>query len=76
MKGQHQNPEEAVTGMQLCGAAYVAGHHWGTVKLTNEGIEQPVEALHLALDASGIDKGRFRPMRPGEVFEVPPESVG
>lgn len=76
MKGQHQNPEEAVTGMQLCGAAYVAGHHWGTVKLTNEGIEQPVEALHLALDASGIDKGRFRPMRPGEVFEVPPEFVG
>lgn len=76
MKGQHQNPEEAVTGMQLCGAAYVAGHHWGTVKLTNEGIEEPVEALHLALDASGIDKGRFRPMRPGEVFEVPPEFVG
>jgi L-ascorbate metabolism protein UlaG (beta-lactamase superfamily) len=71
MEAQHQNPEEAVQGMQLCGASYVAGHHWGTVKLTDEGIEQPVEALHAALDARKIDRERFRPMRPGEVFEVP-----
>ncbi len=71
MKSQHQNPEEAVQGMQLCGASFVAGHHWGTVKLTDEGIEQPVEALHAALDARKIARERFRPMRPGEVFEVP-----
>ncbi|MDQ0318755.1 L-ascorbate metabolism protein UlaG (beta-lactamase superfamily) [Pararhizobium capsulatum DSM 1112] len=71
MRAQHQNPEEAVKGMQLCDAAFVAGHHWGTVKLTNEGIEQPIEALHAALDARGIASDRFRPMRPGEAFEVP-----
>lgn len=71
MKAQHQNPEEAVEGMQLCGASFVAGHHWGTVKLTDEGIEQPVELLHAALDARGLGRDRFRPMRPGEVFEVP-----
>ncbi|MCF3641308.1 MBL fold metallo-hydrolase [Rhizobium sp. TRM95111] len=72
MKGQHQNPEEAVAGMRLCGAAHVAGHHWGTFRLTNEGIGAPVTALHAALDAAAIPRGRFRPLKPGEVFDVPP----
>jgi L-ascorbate metabolism protein UlaG (beta-lactamase superfamily) len=71
MKGQHQNPAEAVDGMELAGADNVAGHHWGTFRLTDEGIEEPVEALHAALDAKGIDRARFRPMRPGEVWDVP-----
>ncbi|GES53350.1 membrane protein [Rhizobium sp. NBRC 114257] len=35
MKGQHQNPEEAVKGMKLCNAAYVAGHHFATFQLTD-----------------------------------------
>jgi L-ascorbate metabolism protein UlaG (beta-lactamase superfamily) len=71
MKAQHQNPQEAVEGMLLCNAAHVAGHHWGTFKLTDEGIEEPVEALHAALDARNLPRSRFRPMRPGEVFDVP-----
>ncbi|MCJ8519948.1 L-ascorbate metabolism protein UlaG (beta-lactamase superfamily) [Pseudorhizobium tarimense] len=71
MKAQHQNPDEAVEGMLLCNAAHVAGHHWGTFKLTDEGIEEPVEALHAALDKRSLPRDRFRPMRPGEVFEVP-----
>ncbi|MGK9051542.1 MBL fold metallo-hydrolase [Neorhizobium petrolearium] len=75
MKAQHQNPEEAVEGMLLSNAAFVAGHHWGTFKLTDEGIEQPLEALHAALDKRGIARERFRPMRPGEAFEVPPVSA-
>ncbi|MBR0557696.1 MBL fold metallo-hydrolase [Ciceribacter sp. L1K23] len=72
MKGQHQNPEEAVEGFRLAGAAYAIGHHWGTVKLTDEAIDEPVIALNKALDERGIARDRFRPMRPGEVFEVPP----
>jgi L-ascorbate metabolism protein UlaG (beta-lactamase superfamily) len=71
MRAQHQNPEEAVEGMLACEATFVAGHHWGTFKLTDEGIEEPVAALHAALDARNISRERFRPMRPGEVFEVP-----
>ncbi|TWF50199.1 MBL fold metallo-hydrolase [Neorhizobium alkalisoli] len=71
MEGQHQNPEEAVEGMLLSNAAFVAGHHWGTVKLTDEAIEDPLIALVAALDARGLDPARFRPMRPGEQFEVP-----
>jgi L-ascorbate metabolism protein UlaG (beta-lactamase superfamily) len=71
MKGQHQNPEEAVKGMQLCNAEHVAGHHWRTFQLTNEAIEAPKEALHRALDQAGIARERFRPMHAGEVFDVP-----
>ena len=71
MKGQHQNPEEAVEGFRLCGAEFAAGHHWGTVQLTNEGVEEPRNMLHATLDARSIDRERFRPLQPGEVWDVP-----
>lgn len=72
MEAHHQNPEEAVEGMRLCNAAYAAGHHWGTFQLTNEPIDEPHERLIKALDAAGVARERFRPMRPGEVWDVPP----
>ena len=72
MRGQHQNPQEAVAGMRLCRAAFVAGHHWGTFQLTDEGLGQPVEALHAALDENGIARENFPALSPGEVFDVPP----
>lgn len=75
MASQHQNPEEAVKGMIACGAEHVAGHHWGTFRLTNEGIEEPLRALEAALDSAGIERARFRALRPGEVFDVPPPSL-
>lgn len=75
MRPQHQNPLEAVQGMAACGAAYVAGHHWGTFRLTNEGIDEPLAALLAALDTAGIERERFRALRPGEVFEVPAAAV-
>lgn len=72
MEPQHQNPHEAVEGMLLAGAAFAAGHHWGTFQLTNEPIEEPRALLEAALDASGVARERFRPMLPGEVWDVPP----
>ncbi|MBB5573965.1 MULTISPECIES: MBL fold metallo-hydrolase [Rhizobium] len=71
MKGQHQNPEEAVKGMKLCNAAHVAGHHFATFQLTDEAIDAPVHALDAALKAEGVEADRFRPLRAGEVFDVP-----
>ncbi len=73
MKPQHQNPEEAVAGMMLCGARFAAGCHWGTFQLTDEPIEEPRDLLLAALDKQGVARERFRPMRPGEVWEVPAE---
>jgi L-ascorbate metabolism protein UlaG (beta-lactamase superfamily) len=71
MEAQHQNPEEAVAGMQLANAAYAAGHHWGTFHLTNEPIAEPQERLRKALDSAGMAPDRFRPLQPGEVWDVP-----
>ncbi|KQV73141.1 MBL fold metallo-hydrolase [Rhizobium sp. Root1220] len=71
MRGQHQNPQEAVMGMQLANAAYVAGHHFATFQLTDEAIDAPVAALDIALREYGVDRARFRPLRAGEVFDVP-----
>ena len=71
MEAQHQNPEEAVAGMTLGNAAFAAGCHWGTFRLTNEAIDEPRQRLLETLDASGIARERFRPMLPGEVWDVP-----
>ena len=71
MQGQHQNPEEAVEGMRLCGARFAVGHHFGTFQLTDEPIDEPAEQLHAALDARKIARENFRPLLPGEMFDVP-----
>lgn len=71
MEAQHQDPDEAVEGMRLANAAHVAGHHWATFQLTNEPLEEPRDRLHAALDRAGIARARFRPMHPGEVWDVP-----
>ena len=71
MKDQHMNPDEAVRGFKLTGASWAAGHHWGTFKLTDEGIERPLLALDAALREHGVTVDRFRPLRPGEAWDVP-----
>jgi L-ascorbate metabolism protein UlaG (beta-lactamase superfamily) len=75
MEAQHQNPAEAVEGMLLANASFAAGHHWGTFQLTNEPVEEPRQLLEAALDARGVARERFRPMLPGEAWEVPPAST-
>lgn len=74
MKNHHQNPEEAVRGMQLCNAAYAAGHHFGTFRLTNESIDAPVLALQKALEKAAIGNDRFLPLLPGQTFDVPADA--
>lgn len=71
MEPHHQDPDEAVEGMKLCAATHVAGHHWATFQLTNEPLEEPRDRLHAALEREGIARERFRPMLPGEVWDVP-----
>ncbi|MDH6231433.1 L-ascorbate metabolism protein UlaG (beta-lactamase superfamily) [Mesorhizobium soli] len=71
MAPQHQNPDEAVRGMQLCNAAFAAGCHWGTFHLTNEPIDEPRAKLEQALDDQQIARERFRAMLAGEVWDVP-----
>ncbi len=76
MEAQHQNPDEAVRGMILAGAAYTVGHHFSTFQLTNEAIDAPVRDLAAALARHGVAPERFRAMLPGESWNVPPAPTG
>lgn len=69
MKGQHQNPDEAVQGHLLCGAETSIGHHWGTFQLTNEAVNAPTAALEIAMAEHQLAPNSFIPMRPGEVWQ-------
>ncbi|HEV7415192.1 MAG TPA: MBL fold metallo-hydrolase, partial [Tianweitania sediminis] len=71
MQYQHQNPAEAVQGMLLCGARSAVGHHWGSIQLTNEAVDQPRHDLFMALADAEVPRDRFRPMLPGDVWDVP-----
>jgi L-ascorbate metabolism protein UlaG (beta-lactamase superfamily) len=70
MKGQHQNPAEAVEGFKLLGAKQALGHHWGTFQLTNEAVEAPKQALAEAMNQSDMEKDRFIAMAPGQVWRA------
>jgi L-ascorbate metabolism protein UlaG (beta-lactamase superfamily) len=70
MQPQHMNPADAVQAMRDSGAEQALGHHWGTFRLTNEGIEEPVQDLAAALAAAEVPAERFRALRPGEVWEL------
>ena len=74
MKGQHQNPDEAVQGHKLLQAKVSIAHHWGTFQLTNEAIEAPIEALAVAKAEYGVTDDEFVTLRPGEVWVPSPVS--
>ena len=71
MKSSHQNPQDAVTGLQLCKARYGLGHHWGTFQLTNEEVDAPKQALARALKKQAFNEDRFIAVQPGQVWKLP-----
>jgi L-ascorbate metabolism protein UlaG (beta-lactamase superfamily) len=70
MRNNHMNPEEAVEALALTGAAQAFGHHWGTFRLTNEGVEKPMQDLAAARARRALPPERFAALRPGEVCIV------
>ncbi len=71
MRGQHQDPAEAVAGFRAIGARYALGMHWGTFQLTDEGREDPPRELLLALAEAGISPDVFRAVPPGTAWDIP-----
>lgn len=62
------NPEEAVLAHLALAAESSLAIHFGTFKLTDEGIETPVQDLHLALKKHAVDAVHFRAPKNGETF--------
>lgn len=71
MLNQHMNPDDAVKALADCGAAQALAHHHGTVQLTDESIDQPVNDLAVALQAANVPPEKFAVLKPGQVFELP-----
>jgi L-ascorbate metabolism protein UlaG (beta-lactamase superfamily) len=72
MSGNHVGPVEAVDAFQKLGAANALAVHWGTFKLSSEGINDPPNLLRATLAQRGIAPGRFRAMEVGVNWDVPP----
>ena len=66
MKDIHMNPEEAVQAHMDVGARRSIGMHFGTFRLTTEGLNEPVAALGRARSAAGIDDAAFTTLDVGE----------
>jgi len=70
MKPLHMNPQEAVQAHVDLGSPFSVAMHFGTFRLTTEGIDDPVRDLRTALDARGISHERFRVLQVGDSLAV------
>jgi L-ascorbate metabolism protein UlaG (beta-lactamase superfamily) len=71
MADQHLNPSEAVRIFQDLEAQEAIGIHWGVFRLTDEGRDEPREALARALAEQRIEPTRFLAAVPGLVWNAP-----
>ena len=70
MRPVHVNPEEAVRIHCDVGARNSIAMHFGTFRLTDEGIDEPVAALGRACAAAALPDGAFRVPAFGETITV------
>ena len=70
MREQHMNADEAVQTHQVLQARRSIGMHFGTFRLTDEGIDQPAEALVASLRVRGVNPPDFHVPLFGETIRV------
>jgi L-ascorbate metabolism protein UlaG (beta-lactamase superfamily) len=66
----HMNPDEAVRAFRLLEARRAMAIHHGCFPLTDEGIDEPVQALAEALIRYGVPRERFRAVQPGSAWAL------
>jgi L-ascorbate metabolism protein UlaG (beta-lactamase superfamily) len=70
MKDQHVNPDEAVRAHLDLGSRMSVGMHFGTFRLTDEGIDDPVAALAASRLSRGVPDEAFRPLHNGLTVRI------
>ena len=70
MHPQHMNPDEAVKAHQLLGSRASLAIHHGTIQLTDEAIDAPVEALKIALAQHSVDPAQFLVPDAGQTLDI------
>ena len=71
MRAVHMNPEEAVRARADLRVRTAIAMHFGTFKLTQEGIDEPPRALAAAYAEAGLAEGDFIVPRFGETITLP-----
>jgi len=69
MKPVHMNPDDAVQAFQDLGAKSAIAMHWGTIKLTDEPMDEPPKRLRRSLKNKGIIESKFPAIAFGETRE-------
>jgi len=70
MAPMHMDPAEAVRTHRDTGARRSLGMHWGTFQLTDEGRDDPPQALAAARTAAGLTEDEFKVVAPGASVTV------
>jgi L-ascorbate metabolism protein UlaG (beta-lactamase superfamily) len=70
MQDMHMNPDDAVRAHLDLDADLSIGTHYGCFQLTDEGIDEPVRELAIALGKHGVDPQDFRAPETGETLRV------
>jgi L-ascorbate metabolism protein UlaG (beta-lactamase superfamily) len=68
MQSVHLNPEEAVQAHLDLGSPQTIAMHFGTFQLTDEGIDEPLQALEQSLQAHQVNPDRFKALEFGETL--------
>lgn len=72
MKAMHMNPEEAVRAFVETNCRRAVAMHWGTFRLTDEPLQEPVILLERALEKEGLSRDSFSAGSVGETWNVVP----
>lgn len=70
MKKTHVNPEESVQIHNDLHSKVSIGVHWGTYKLTDENLIEPVEDLAKVLKAAPLKDSEFKVLKHGETLSL------
>ena len=75
MKAMHMNPEEAVRVFQETRCRRAVAMHWGTFRLTDEPMREPVLRLERAMKEKTLAAETFTAGRVGEIWEILPAVI-
>ncbi|WP_019090793.1 MBL fold metallo-hydrolase [Komagataeibacter europaeus] len=70
MAGVHTTPEEALEGLRQLGAHHGIGMHFGTFRLTDEPMDEPVRRLARAVQDTGLPPDVMGVMDHGECRDI------
>jgi L-ascorbate metabolism protein UlaG (beta-lactamase superfamily) len=70
MRDMHMNPDDAVLAHLDLEGRLSIGTHYGCFQLTDEGIDDPVRELAVALGRHGVDHRDFRVLETGETLRI------